>query len=165
MAATVANMRRIIFMKKEFSLTKEGAHELEQELKELNEHKPDVVEQLKSARSQGDLSENAAYHAARGELESMEVRITEIEHILANVEIIKAPKSNGVVKLGSTVELKSAKGKTTFKVVGSVEANPGEGKVSDESPIGVALLGKKVGEDVEIQLPAGASVYKVQAIS
>ena len=152
-------------MKKEFRLTKDGVKELEQEVKTLNDAKPKVVEQLKSARSQGDLSENAAYHAARGELESMEVRIGEIEHILRNVEIIKAPKSNGAVKIGSTVELKTGEGKTTFKVVGSVEANPGEGKISDESPIGVALLGKKVGEDVEIQLPAGASVYKVQAIS
>lgn len=152
-------------MKKEFKLTKDGVKELENELASLTELKPQIVDRLKQARSQGDLSENADYDAARSELERTEARIKEIEHILQNVEIIKTPRSNGAVKLGSTVELKSAKGKITFKVVGSFEANPGEGKVSDQSPIGTALIGKKVGEDVEIQLPAGATKYKVQAIS
>lgn len=152
-------------MKKEFKMTKDGVKELEDELASLNELKPQIVDRLKQARSQGDLSENADYDAARGELERTETRIKEVEHILQNAEIIKAPKSNGAVKLGSTVELKSAKGKTTFKVVGSVEANPGEGRVSDQSPIGTALLGKKVGDNVEIALPSGAMKYKVKAIS
>ncbi len=152
-------------MKKEFKLTKDGVKELEDELASLNELKPEIVDRLKQARSQGDLSENADYDAARGELERTETRIKEVEHILQNVEVIKAPKSNGAVKLGSTVELNSTKGKTTFKVVGSVEANPGEGKVSDQSPIGTALMGKKVGDDVEITLPSGAMKYKVKAIS
>lgn len=152
-------------MKKEYRLTKDGIKELEKELSELGNLKPEIVDNLKQARSQGDLSENADYDAARDRLERTEGRINEIEHILRNVEIIKTPRSNGAVKLGSSVELKSPKGKTTFKVVGSVEANPGEGKVSDESPIGIALMGKKVGDDVEIQLPSGASVYKIQSIS
>jgi transcription elongation factor GreA len=152
-------------MKKEFQLTADGVKELENELKDLNELRPKIVDRLKQARSQGDLSENADYDAARSELERAEGRTKEIERILRNVEIIKTPKSNGAVKLGSTVELKSPKGKASFKVVGSVEANPGQGKISDKSPIGVALLGKKVGESVEIQLPAGPMKYKVQAIS
>jgi transcription elongation factor GreA len=152
-------------MRKEFKLTQDGVKELENELASLNDLKPQIVDQLKQARSQGDLSENADYDAARGELERTESRIKEVMHILQNVEIIKTPKTNGAVKLGSTVDLKSPKGKTTFKVVGSVEANPGEGKISDKSPIGVALLGKKVGENVEISLPSGMTVYKVQAIS
>ncbi len=152
-------------MKKEFRLTKDGIKELEAELETLNTLKPKIVEQLKQARSQGDLSENADYDTSRGELERTELRVKEIEHILQNVEIIKAPRSNGAVKLGSTVELRSSKVKTIFKIVGSVEANPGEGKISDESPIGIALLGKKVGDKVEIQLPSSASVYKIQSIS
>lgn len=152
-------------MKKEFRLTKDGVSQLETELETLNALKPKIVDRLKQARSQGDLSENADYDVSRGELERTEIRVKEIEHILQNVEIIAAPRTNGAVKLGSTVALKSAKVKTTFKIVGSVEANPGDGKISDESPIGVALLGKKVGEDVEIQLPSGATVYKVQSIS
>lgn len=152
-------------MKKEFHLTKDGIERLETELETLNVLKPKIVDRLKQARSQGDLSENADYDASRGELERTESRIKEIEHILQNVEIIEAPRTNGAVKLGSTVGLKSSKVKTTFKIVGSVEANPGEGKISDESPIGIALLGKKVGEDVEIKLPSGATVYKVQSIS
>ncbi len=146
-------------------MTKDGINKLENELEVLNELKPKIVDRLKQARSQGDLSENADYDVSRGELERTEIRVKEIEHILQNAQIITAPRSNGAVKLGSTVALKSDKLKTTFKIVGSVEANPGDGKVSDESPIGTALLGKKVGEDVEIQLPSGLTVYKVQSIS
>ncbi len=152
-------------MKKEFHLTKNGIEELESELEELRVLRPKIVERLKQAHSQGDLSENADYDVSRSELERTETRVKEIEHILRNVEVIKAPRSNGAVKLGSTVELKSSRVKTIFKVVGSVEANPGEGRISDESPVGIALLGKKVGDAVEIQLPSGASVYKVQSIS
>lgn len=152
-------------MKKEYKLTKDGIKELEAELKTLNDEKPKIVERVKIARSQGDLSENADYDTARSELEQTETRVKEIEHILRNVEIIKKPKTNGFVKLGSIVHLKSKKNETSFKVVGSVEANPAEGKISDESPIGKALIGKKVSEDVEIALPSGTSVYKISAIS
>jgi len=152
-------------MKKEYKLTETGVEELKAELKTLKEQKPDVVEELKRARSQGDLSENADYDVARNELERVENRIKEVENILQNVEIIQKPRSNGVVELGSTVELKSKNSKTTFIVVGSVEANPIEGKISDESPIGKALIGKKVGDDVEIKVPSSTSVYKVSSIS
>jgi len=152
-------------MKKEYKLTKDGIKELEESLKSLNDLKPKIVEKVKIARSQGDLSENADYDAARGEMEQTETRIKEIEHILQNVEVIKKPKASGFVKLGSTVHLKSEKEEKTFKVVGSVEANPTEGKISDESPIGKALIGKKVSDDVEISLPSGTLVYKISAIS
>ncbi len=152
-------------MKKEYKLTKAGVKELEDELGSLNALKPEIVERVKTARSQGDLSENADYDVARSEMEQTEGRIKEIEHILRNVEIIKKPKTNGFVKLGSIVQLKSGKDKTTFRVVGSVEADPTEGKVSDESPIGKALIGKRVAEDVEISLPSGNLVYKISAIS
>lgn len=152
-------------VKKEYKLTKDGVKELKNELKSLKKLRPKVVESVKLARNQGDLSENADYDAARSELERVESRIKEIEHVLQNIEVIKKPKTNGKVKLGSTVILKSGREKKVFQVVGSVEANPTEGKISDESPIGKALIGKRVAEDVEIALPNGSVMYKISAIS
>jgi transcription elongation factor GreA len=148
-------------MKKQFHLTKDGIKELEAELKELIAQRGPIAERIKSAREFGDLSENAESASARQEQE----RISELENILQNVEEIKKPKADGQVRLGSSVELK-ADGKTKkFQVVGTVEADPLEGKISDESPIGQALLGKKLGEKVEIKTPAETCTYKVVDIS
>jgi transcription elongation factor GreA len=152
-------------MKKQFHLTKDGIKELEAELKELIAQRGPIAERIKSAREFGDLSENAEYASARQEQERTEGRISELENILQNVEEIKKPKADGQVRLGSSVELK-ADGKTKkFQVVGTVEADPLEGKISDESPIGQALLGKKLGEKVEIKTPAETCTYKVVDIS
>jgi transcription elongation factor GreA len=112
------------------------------------------------------LAENAEYSSARQEQEKAENRIGEIENILANVEVIKAPKGDSKVQLGSTVKLKGDNGKTKeFQVVGTVEADPLNGKISDESPIGMALIGKKLGESVEIKTPAETASYKITDIS
>jgi len=152
-------------MKKQFHLTKEGKAELETELKDLHARRPVIAEEIASARSQGDLSENAEYHAAKDEQGRLELRIEEIEHILQNAEVIKEAKGDKKVHLGAKVSLKSAEGKTKeFQVVGTVEADPLHGKISDESPIGKALMGKKVGEEVEIKTPAETIVYKVTTI-
>ena len=149
-------------MKKQFRLTKDGVVELEAELALLKEKRTAIAEAIKTARELGDLSENAEYQSALAEKERNEARTAEVENILQNVEVIKAPKSDGKVVLGSTVKLKSADGKTKeFKVVGTVEADPLAGRISDESPIGQALLGKKVGEAVEIKTPAETTSYKV----
>jgi len=138
-------------MKKLFHMTKDGIEELEIELKTLKLKRTDIAEAIKNAREQGDLSENAEYHVAKDEHEKTESRILEIEHILQNVEIIKKPKATGAVKLGSSVELKDNKGnKKQFQLVGTVEADPLNGKISDASPIGQALLGQKVGAEVAI---------------
>ena len=152
-------------MKKQFHLTKEGVAELEIELKGLTSQRGPIAERIKTAREFGDLSENAEYSSARQEQERVEGRIAEIEHILLNVDIISKPKGDNKVQLGSVVKLK-ANGKTKeFQVVGTVEADPLNGKISDESPIGKALMGKQEGEDVEIKTPAETATYKIADIA
>lgn len=153
-------------MKKQFHLTQEGIDELKTELEGLVARRGEVADAIKTAREQGDLSENAEYHAAKDEQQNLESRVSEIEYILANVEVIAKPSGKGdKVQLGSTVELKGPKGNKQFQVVGTVEADPLVGKISDESPIGKALLGKKIGEEVEIVTPAETIVYTVAKIS
>lgn len=152
-------------MQKQYQLTAEGIKELEEELKTLIGNRGDIAERIKTAREFGDLSENAEYSAARQEQEKTEARVAEIEHVLKNAETIKSPKKKDTVELGNTVELKNKDGKKKFTVVGSVEANPLEGKISNESPIGQVLMGKKVGEEVEIETPAATTKYKIVTVS
>lgn len=153
-------------MKKQFHLTQQGVDELKAELEELTGLRAEIADRIKTAREFGDLAENMEYSAARQDQERNESRISEIEHILANVQVITAPKNDNKVVLGSKVKLEGANGTSKqFQVVGTVEADPLNGKISDESPIGRALLGKKVGEDVEIQTPADKTTYKVAEIS
>ena len=154
-------------MKKQFRLTKDGINELQKELDGMVARRGEIADSIKTAREQGDLSENAEYHAAKDDHERNEGRIAEIEAILSNAELIKKPKGDSKVQLGSTVLLKSStSGKTKeFTVVGTVEADPLRGKISDESPIGRALLGKKEGEAVEIVTPVETAAYKVADIS
>lgn len=153
-------------MKKLFRLTKEGVTELQAELRELIAKRAGIAEAIKTARELGDLAENSEYQAARAEQDRNESRIGEVEHILQSVELIKAPKGDSKVQLGSRVTLTSESGNTKeFQVVGTVEADPLKGKISDESPIGKALLGKKLGEAVEIKTPAETATYKVASIS
>jgi transcription elongation factor GreA len=151
-------------MKKLFRLTQEGVNELKAELTSLVAKRGQIAEAIKSARELGDLAENAEYQSARSEQERNESRISEIENILQNVEIIKKPRGDSKVQLGSKVKLKNGSTKE-FQVVGTVEADPLNGKISDESPIGQALLGKKVGDTVEIKTPAETASYKVIDIS
>jgi transcription elongation factor GreA len=153
-------------MNKQFHLTKQGVAELKAELEELIAQRTAIAERIKTAREFGDLGENMEYTAARQEQERNESRVAEIEHILQNVQVITEPNNNGKVMLGSTVKLKSDGGKTKeFQVVGTVEADPLEGKISDESPLGKAVLGKKKGEEVEIKTPSETATYKVVEIS
>ncbi|MGH7157692.1 MAG: transcription elongation factor GreA [Candidatus Saccharimonadales bacterium] len=153
-------------MNKQFHLTKQGVDELKAELEELLGLRGTIAERIKTAREFGDLGENMEYTAAKQDQERNESRITEIEHILQNAKVIASPKGYGKVVLGSKVKLKSEDGKTKeFQVVGTVEADPLNGKISDESPIGKALLGKKEGEEVEIKTPAETAAYKIADIS
>lgn len=151
-------------MKKQFHLTKEGIEELQSELKELVAQRGPIAERIKTAREFGDLAENAEYIAAREEQEKTEGRIAEIENVLQNVEVIKKPRGDSKVQLGSKVTLKNGTTKE-FQVVGTVEADPMNGKISDESPIGQALMGKKLGDEVEIKTPAETATYKIAKIS
>lgn len=152
-------------MKKHYRLTQDGVDELDAELQSLVAERGPIADRIKTAREFGDLAENFEYSASRQEQERNEARIAELEAILLNVEIIEAPKkgSNKVV-LGSTVKLKNGSTKQ-FQIVGTVEADPLNGKISDESPIGQAMLGKKVGDTVEIKTPADTTTYTIIEIS
>lgn len=152
-------------MNKQFRLTEEGVAELQAELEALKTKRPIIADAIKTARELGDLAENAEYQSARQEQEKNDARIAEVEHILQNVEVIKTPKNDSKVRLGSTVKLEAAGKTKEFQVVGTVEADPLNGKISDESPIGQALLGKSVGDSVEIRMPAETVVYKIASIS
>ncbi len=153
-------------MNKQYSLTTEGIGELNKELAKLTSKKGDLAEAIRTAREQGDLGENAEYQTARSELERAEARVVEIEHILLNTAVISKPRSGGKVQLGSKVTLKGSGSKTKeFRVVGTVEADPLNGKISDESPIGKALIGKIVGDKVVIATPSESSEYKISSIS
>jgi transcription elongation factor GreA len=149
-------------MKKQYKLTQSGIDELIQELGRLVNERSAITERIRSARELGDLAENAEYASARAEQETNENRIAEIEHILKNVEKITTPKTNNHVKLGSCVKLSGNSGKVKdFTIVGTVEADPLAGKISDESPIGRILLGKKVGDEVELVTPAETATYVI----
>jgi transcription elongation factor GreA len=150
--------------KTEFHLTAEGVQTLKDELKELTTTKRvEIAERLKEAKADGDLGENAMYDAARDEQGFIEGRIAEIERILKHAIIISAKKGDKV-SLGSTVHVELEGGQQRYTIVGSTEANPDEGKISDESLVGKALLGKKPGEEIEIEVPSGRLTYKIMKV-
>ncbi|MGH7192571.1 MAG: transcription elongation factor GreA [Candidatus Saccharimonadales bacterium] len=153
-------------MKKMFRLTRAGVDELQTELDSLIAKRSRLADDIKNAREQGDLNENAEYQSARSEQERNEARIAELENIIQNAEIIRKPRGDTKVQLGSVVKLKGGGGKAKeFQVVGTVEADPLSGKISDESPIGQAMIGKKVGDTVEITTASDTHAYKIASIS
>ena len=149
-------------MTNKIELTKEGEEKLQKEYRHLIDiDRPEVIEQLQVARAQGDLSENADYDAARNRQAEIEARISEIENILANAKIIDSSSKNGkIVSLGSTVEVKDLSDDTvaTYTIVGTVEANPIQGLISNVSPLGHAIVGKRVGDECVVRV---AQEYKV----
>lgn len=150
---------------KEFYLTKDGIEKLKLELEDLIKNKRiEIAARLKEAKEYGDLSENVQYDDAKDQQAFIEGRIAELEHILRYAKEIKSPKKSDNVTLGSTVHLEIEGGKHRYTIVGSTEANPDEGKISNESPIGRALLGRKHGDEVEIEVPSGTMVYKIVGI-
>ncbi|OIP85753.1 transcription elongation factor GreA [Candidatus Saccharibacteria bacterium CG2_30_41_52] len=151
-------------MKKLYQITTEGRQELEAELKAFISRRGEVTIKIAEARDFGDLSENAEYDVAREEQGLVETRIAEIEDILQNAEIIKNGNKSKVA-LGSKVELKLGKIQIVYSIVGPVEANPMEGRISNESPIGVALFGKKVGDMATIVTPKGEVTYEIASIN
>ncbi|MCX7955843.1 MAG: transcription elongation factor GreA [Patescibacteria group bacterium] len=146
-------------------LTQQGFEKLKKELEELkNQKRPQAVERLAKARSMGDLSENSEYTAAKEELAFVEGRIQEIEEILKNAQVAENPSNDTIVELGETIVVEKNQEKITFTIVGEYEADPINGKISVNSPIGKGLIGKKVGEIVEIETPSGKNIYKILEI-
>lgn len=149
------------------TLTQEGYDELITELTEIKESKlPKAIERVATARSFGDLSENSEYHAAREDLSFLEGRVSELEALLAKAKVIKHKKGKqSSVTVGSTVTVHIGKSKHIYQIVGEWEANPKEKKISEGSPLGKALIGKTVGEEIEISAPAGKIKYKIAQIA
>jgi transcription elongation factor GreA len=147
-------------------LTSEGAKALRDELDELvNVKRPALAARLKDAISMGDLSENADYHDAKEQQAFLEGRIRYLESILRSAVIIEDDSSDGVVRVGSEVTIQEEDfDPETYRIVGPAEANPREGKISHESPLGTALLGKKTGQKVKVQTPNGTLTFKIKRI-
>lgn len=156
-------------MAKTIKITDEGLKKLEEELETLKtEGRADIAEKIKVARGYGDLSENSEYDEAKNEQAKLEARIVEIEAMLKNVEIIEDIKGKAkTVVIGVRVKVMDEEyGKEEeYRVVGSTEANSREGKISDKSPMGKALLGKKIGDEVTVEAPGGEFKVKILEIS
>ena len=155
-------------MAKEVVLTKEGYEELKQRLDHLTtERRREIAEAIKEAREFGDLSENAEYDAAKNEQALLEDEIQLLEEQLRDAVIVeKGDQPRGEVAIGSTVTLKGPRNsERKFKLVGSAEADPDENRLSNESPIGRAVMGRKKGEKVEVVTPKGVVKYEITAIS
>lgn len=147
-------------------MTKEGLAALKAELDELvNVKRPKVVERLSYARSQGDLSENSDYSSAKEDLEFLDGRIEELEDVLRDVKVVEGNGNKGGVMVGTKVTVKVAGKEHVFEVVGEWEADPMNKKISEKSPLGSALCGKKVGEKIEVEAPAGKIAYEIVAIA
>ncbi len=156
-------------MSKTVKITDDGLKKLQEELETLKTTgRADIAEKIKTARGYGDLSENSEYDEAKNEQAKIEARIVEIEAMLKNVEIITNIKGSAkTVVVGVKVKVHDEEfdEDVEYRVVGSTEADPRQYKISDESPVGKALLGKKVGDTVVVEAPAGEIKYKILAIS
>jgi len=154
-------------MSKEVYLTKEKLEQIKKELDELIKVKrPDIIAKIKDARSLGDLSENAEYHSAREEQGFIEGKIEELSYMVKNAKIVEEScNTQGKVDVGCKVSCSiEGDGKVEFMIVGSAESDPSKGRISNESPIGKALMGKKVGDIVEVAIPAGTAKYKIMKV-
>lgn len=150
-------------------LTEEGLAKLEDELQDLKVNKrKEVATKIKEAREQGDLSENAEYDAAKDEQRDIEIRIEEIEKILKNAEVVSSQDVDAnAISIGSTVRIKdlSSKEEMEYRIVGSTEADILDNKISNESPVGMALIGAKVGDKIKVETPSGQTMqYEILAI-
>ncbi len=151
-------------MIKQYKLTQEKLDEFKEELEYLKTvREKEVAEQIKEARSFGDLSENSEYDEAKNEQGKLYSRIAELENIIPNAVIIDETdgESDARITIGATVTFVSPMGEQTMTIVGSQEANPVENRISDESPIGKALIGKSVNEEVTVEAPAGSFSCKI----
>ena len=152
---------------KEVFLTPEGRQKLEEELSFLiNVRRPEIARRIKEAKDEGDVSENAGYDEDKTQQGFLEGRIQELEHVLKIAKMIDEPNSSDKVQMGSTVTVcEDGEGvEETFRIVGSAEASPASGLISNESPLGKALLNKVVGDEITVQTPGGVLHFKIMAI-
>ena len=160
---------RVISLSKQFKLTQERLNELQEEMHYLRTvREKEVADQIKEARSFGDLSENSEYDEAKNEQGRLFSRIAELENILNNAVVISLDGDSDRIGLGCTVVVVSAhddKDRLVFTIVGSQEANPLTGRISDESPFGKALMGAAVGDEVRVEAPVGKKTYRVVDIN
>lgn len=148
-----------------FYLSKERLEELKAELEQLShEGRRAVADRLKRAKEYGDLSENSEYSEAKDEQAAVERRILELEDTIKNAAIIKKTTGSDTVVVGSTVTVKDKSKISVYQIVGSNEAMPEEGKISNESPLGKAFLGRRVGEEVKVGTPKGDTFYTISKI-
>jgi transcription elongation factor GreA len=147
---------------KKYQITQDGYTKLEKELEELTKKKrPKAITRLQTARAMGDLSENSEYTAAKEDLAFIEGRIQELEELMKNAQIVSHLSDSTLIDVGCSVTVEKDGEKVNYFIVGEFEANPMENKLSHSSPIGKALLGKKIGELVSVEVPAGKLVYKI----
>ncbi len=153
---------------KKVVLTYEGLKKMEEELENLKTvRRKEVAEKIKEARGQGDLSENAEYDAAKEEQGEIEARIVQLGNMLRNAEVIDGTEANSdIISIGNTVTIydEEFEEEDTYTIVGSAEADPMEGRISNESPMGIGLLGRKKGERVSIMTPDGESFFRIVEI-
>lgn len=150
---------------KKILVTKEGLKKLEEELQDLIDNKrQEIADRIAQAKEYGDLSENSEYEVAKEEQAFLEGRITQLQLMIKNAVVIDENSKHNRVEVGSKVRVKLKDGEEIFHIVGSAEANPGEGKISNESPIGQALMNRKVGETVKVKVPAGFQEIKIVSI-
>ena len=142
-----------------------GIEEIKAELKELKDVKlPAAIDRVARARDFGDLSENAEYHAAKEELAFIEGRVEELEDLINKAQVVNSSGKKGEVEVGCKVTVEASGKESTYEVVGEWEANPVESKISHTSPLGTALMGRKKGDSVEFEAPAGRIVYKIKKV-
>lgn len=140
--------------------TKEGFEKLKQELADIIARRPQVLIRMVAAREMGDLSENAGYHASKDELSKIDRRVRELKYLMRTGQIVEG-QSGGQVGIGSTVKVRSGEDEFEYKIVGQLEADPVRGKLSEVSPIGSAFIGKKIGDEVVVDVPDGRITYKI----
>jgi len=145
-------------------LSKEGLEQIKKEVDELKLKRQEIAQRLEESKALGDLSENMEYLQAKEAQAFNEGKILELEEVLKNAVVINKNGGNSIVQIGGTVEINCQGEKQTFTIVGSEEANPAEGKISNESPLGKAFLGHKAGETVEVEMPKGKATYKIISI-
>ena len=149
---------------KKYHMTQSGFEKAQVELEALILRRKEIVEKIKAAKEQGDLKENGEYHEAKNDMAFNESKILELEDLIRNAEVVESPNHSQFVSLGSEIRVSNGTRDRQFLIVGPTEANPAEGKISDESPLGQAFMHRSVGEEVEVETPAGIQKYTILEI-